>query len=64
MKTSISDFVFIFSGFGHYIVRYTSPVTYKKWSKTVNNMPLIDETKNAYQPTQKALNQLKRLIKS
>ena len=46
-QISISDFSFQFSGFGHYKVTYTSPVTGKRWTKTTNNMPLIDATKNA-----------------
>lgn len=44
---SISDFGFIPSGYGHYKVTYTSPVTGKTWTKTTDNMPLIDKTKNA-----------------
>ena len=66
MKTSISisDFSFSFAGYGHYKVTYTSPITYKKWTITTNNMPLIDETKNADEPTKRALNDLKRLCKN
>ena len=65
MKTKIrlSDFSFSFSGFGHYKVTYTSPTTYKQWARTTNNMPLIDATKNADEPPQKDLNELKRLCK-
>ena len=32
-KISLSDFSFSFSGYGHYRVTYTSPVTHKKWTK-------------------------------
>ena len=46
-KTSIYDFSFIPSGYGHYKVTYTSPVTGKQWTATTNDMPLIDATKNA-----------------
>ena len=61
---SLSDFTFRFSGYGHYKVTYTSPITTKSWTKTTDNMPLIDETKNADNPTKVALNQLKAICKS
>ena len=63
MKTKITDFTFITAGYGHYKVTYTSPVTGKQWTKTTNNMPLIDATKNADEPKRKDLNELKRLLK-
>ena len=63
MKTEITDFTFITAGYGHYKVTYTSPVTGKQWTKTTNNMPLIDATKNADEPRRKDLNELKRLLK-
>jgi len=63
-KTTISDFTFIFAGYGHYKVTYTSPVTYKKWTKITDNMPLIDATKNADDPKRCDLNQLKNVCKS
>ena len=62
-KISLSDFRFEFAGYGHYRVTYTSPVTGKKWSTTTNNMPLIDETKNANEPKIKDLIRLKNLCK-
>lgn len=62
-KISIYDFQFMPSGFGHYKVTYTSPNTYKKWTCTTCNMPLIDATKNAEMPKVKDLNELKRLCK-
>jgi len=66
MKNSIhlTDFTFNFSGHGHYKVTYQSPTTGKSWSKTITNMMLIDNTKNAEEPTKKALNDLKRQVKS
>jgi hypothetical protein len=64
MKTSISDFNFRIVGYGRYQVSYESPVSGKRWIKTINDMEIIDKTKNANEPTQKVLNQLKRLIKS
>lgn len=64
MKTTISDFNFRISGYGYYKVTYTSPVSGKKWVKTINDMEIIDRTKNANEPTQKDLNMLKRIIKN
>ena len=63
-KISISDFSFSFSGYGHYKVTYTSPVTGKKWATVTNNMPLIDDTKNAEEPKRKDLEVLKYLVKN
>lgn len=66
MKTSIllSDFTFQFVGNGHYKVTYTSPITGKSWTTTTNDMPLIDDTKNAEQPKKKDLLILKRVAKN
>ena len=66
MKNQIkrTDFTFTISGYGHYMVTYTSPVTGKSWRKTTDNMPLIDRIKNAENPKIKDLNDLKRLVKS
>jgi hypothetical protein len=62
-KISISDFTFVFSGYGHYKVTYRSPMTFKEWTKVTNNMYLIDLTKNAEEPKRKDLEQLKRIVK-
>jgi len=66
MKTTISihDFSFLPSGYGHYKVTYTSPVTLKSWTATINDMQLIDATKNANKPKKKDLEILKRMVKS
>ena len=66
MKDSIqlTDFTFTFTGYGHYKVSYQSPITGKIWAKTITNMMLIDHTKNAEAQTQKALNDLKRAVKT
>jgi len=66
MKNSIllSDFTFMFSGYGHYKVTFTSPNTGKKWSTVTSNMPLIDATKNADNPKKKDLNTLKSICKN
>ena len=63
-KISISDFSFSFSGYGHYRVTYTSPITGKSWSIVTNNMPLIDLTKNAAEQKLCDLELLKYLVKN
>jgi hypothetical protein len=63
-KISITDFTFEFSGYGHYRVTYTSPITCKKFTATTSNMPLIDATKNSDTPKKCDLNQLKRVCKN
>ena len=62
-KISIHDFQFRFSGYGHYEVAYTSPITGKRWVYTTNNMPLIDRTKNTEEPKRCDLELLKRTVK-
>lgn len=64
MKTFINDFKFSPSGYGHYKVTYRSPKTRKEWSTVTNNMPLINATKNVYQPLRKHLNELKYICKN
>jgi hypothetical protein len=64
IKISIRDFNFEFAGYGHYKVIYTSPKSGKSWIKTITNMQIIDATKNADEPTQKDLNQLKYFVKN
>ncbi len=59
----ITDFTFIPSGYGHYKVTYTSPVTGKKWTTTTNDMPLVDATKNATEPKKVDLIRLKSFCK-
>jgi hypothetical protein len=65
MKTKISksDFDFIASNFGAYIVTYTSPLTKKCFCNRITDMELIDLTKNSLEPKQTHLEQLKRIIK-
>lgn len=60
---SIHDFRFEFAGHGHYKVTYTSPKTGKQWRRTINDMTLIDNTKNADEPKKKDLERLKRYVK-
>lgn len=66
MKNSIrlSDFNFQFTGYGHYKVTYTSPVSGKSWTATTSDIPLIDATKNADEPKIKDLNELKAFCKN
>ena len=64
MKTLISDFTFIFSGYGHYKIVYSSPVTGKTWETKTSNMMLVDLTKNEEYPKQKDLEELKRVCKT
>lgn len=61
---SISDFSFKRSGYGHYEVIYTSPVTGKQFTTVTNDMPLIDATKNADEPKKVDLNRLKAICKN
>ena len=63
-KTQLSDFNFQFSGYGHYRVSYTSPATGKQWSTVIDDMTLIDVTKNADEQKRKDLEALKRLCKN
>ncbi len=60
---SIRDFRFEFCGYGHYKVTYTSPKTNKSWTKTINDMTLIDRTKNCEEPLVKDLDWLKKKVK-
>ena len=60
----IGDFSFTPSGYGHYKVTYRSPITGRTWTKTTNDMPLIDATKNSDAPKRKDLEILKRMCKS
>lgn len=63
-NAKISEFKFMVSGYGHYRVTYTSPVTGKKWTTITNDMPLIDFTKNCEYPKYEHLNMLRRLCKN
>lgn len=63
-KTTISDFEFAFTGYGHYLVSYKSPITGKVWRKTINDMTIIDATKNSDDPKQSDIERLKRIVKN
>ena len=60
---NISNFHFEPAGYGHFKVTFISPTTGKKWTKTIDNMSIIDRTRNADEPTQKDLQTLKKLVK-
>jgi len=66
MKQSIqlSDFNFQFSGYGHYKVTYTSPITLKSFTIVTSNMRIIDDTKNADEPKKSDLLELKKICKN
>lgn len=62
---SINDFEFEWCGYGHYKVTYTSPKTCKKWYRVINDMRLIDSTKNEGASAKKTnLNLLKQIVKT
>lgn len=61
---SINDFEFEMAGYGHYKVTYTSPNTWEKWSRVINDMRLIDRTKNEVSPKKKDLVELKFVTKN
>jgi hypothetical protein len=63
-QISLNDFTFLFAGYGHYKVIYTSPKTGKQWKTITSNMQLIDATKGAEQPKIKDLLTLKSICKS
>lgn len=63
-KISISDFEFRAAGYGHYRVTYTRPITGKKWSAVIDDMTIIDATKNSDNPKKKDLESLKRICKN
>ena len=63
-RIKLSDFSFLYAGYGHYKVTYTSETTGKKWTATTNNMPLIDATKNSDEPKKYDLEHLKTICKS
>ena len=43
----LSQFTFTFSGYGHYVVTYTTPSGRYMYRVTIDDMTIIDATKNA-----------------
>ena len=62
MKTKLSDFRFVPAGYGHVKVKYVDPRTGQVYTKTTDNMSLIDKTKNADEPTQEDLDRLGEIV--
>lgn len=63
-KISKYDFKFKSEGYGHYKVTYTSPITSKSWTRTINDMMMIDAVKNTEYPKIKDMEWLKKLVKN
>ena len=62
-KISKYDFKFQFVGYGYYKVTYTSPITGKCWTRTINDMMMIDAVKNTEYPKIKDMEWLKKIVK-
>ena len=62
-KIKKSDFRFQFVGYGHYKVTYKSPRTGKEWTKILDDMSIIDASKNEDFPLQRILKELKKACK-
>lgn len=62
-EISINDFEFRFAGYGHYHVTYHSPNNMDKWCTIINDMTIIDNTKNNPNRTKVSLQNLRRLCK-
>lgn len=56
-KLTKSSFEFNFCGAGHYLVKYTSRG--KTYRRMITDMTMIDATKNAEAPSQRALGLLR-----
>lgn len=63
MKALYICFSFRFAGFGQYVVTYTTPTRGDYWRACVTDMSLIDDTKNAEEPTGAALRRLRDAVK-
>ena len=61
-RASISDFKFITAGYGHFLVRFTDPATGQTYQRITDEMPLIDATKNADEPSQSNIDKLIRFV--
>lgn len=65
-QESLSNFTSVISGYGHRVVTYRSAKTGKEWTKTIQSgsNDLYTNVFDKEYPTQKALSDLKRLIKN
>lgn len=59
----MENLTFKFTGHGHYLITYTTPIRGLKYSKTITDMTLIDATKNSDNPTKKAIKELINAVK-
>lgn len=64
MKNIRFAFDFRFADFGQYVVTYTTPTRGDYWRARITDMSLIDETKNADEPTQAAFCRLRDAVKN
>lgn len=62
-KISLVSFDFRFAGYGQYIVTYTTSTRGDYWRARINDMSLIDDMKNAEEPTTAALYRLRDAVK-
>lgn len=62
-RLNYSNFDFERIGFGAYKVTYTTPCRGDYWVARVDCMPLIDDTKNADEPTQAAWQRLRAHVR-
>lgn len=56
-------FEFRFAGYGVYVVTYSTPTRGDYWRARITDMSLIDETKNADEPTKAAWRRLRDAVK-
>ena len=64
-QESLSNFTSVISGYGHQMVAYRSAKTGKEWTKTIcTSSDIWRSVFEKENPTQKALRDLKRLIKN
>ena len=63
MKLKKSQFLFTFTGYGHYKVEYTTANERLKYIATITDMTIIDEVKNEEYPKQKDLKYLAQLVR-
>lgn len=59
----LSGFSFQFAGNGHYRVSYTTPQRGDYWVAVINDMTIIDATKNAEWAKRRDIEHLRDLVK-
>ena len=59
----LKNFEFTPASYGRYFVTYKSPKTGREWVRTVEDMGLIDKTRNADEPKKADLQRLKKFVK-